>query len=386
MKIRSSDCLYILRRFDIASQEHVPRDVSRLSVKNPSPTNTLAEFRFDSANYILLVDDVAEDDEAYIDEQISSALPGRSASLVANPQSNLSTYALPYEGKSVYLLKIDADKRRLDSHLADTRPELSRSSWQKYIQSERVAVDGVVQTSPKYAIDSHSIVTVDVPELPTHDDRQLPIIYIDDDVIVIDKPAGVLTHSKNQLDHEFTVADFLRRYTTHGEDSDRAGVVHRLDRDTSGLIIGARHQAAFDSLKSQFANRQVVKTYHAVVDGQLGQPSVQIDLPIARNSSRPGTFTVKSGGKSAQTKVRVLRSGVKRSLLELQPHTGRTHQLRVHMASLGISIVGDRLYGKTADRLYLHATKLEFDLPSGERRVFESPTPGSFMTALEQER
>lgn len=384
MKLRPSDCLRILRQFGEADDEAVPRDVSRLLVSNPRPTSTLASFRFGGAEYLLLFDDDADDDQGYIAHQINQARPGREFKLLANPLSDITTYALPYEGKATYLMKIDANKQRLDIYLSQTRPELSRSSWQKHIRAGRVSVDYQVQVSPKHAVGSANRVVVELPEAPSHDDRQLPITYIDDDVIVIDKPAGVLTHSKNQLDHEFTVADFFRGYTQHGLDGDRPGVVHRLDRDTSGLIIGARHQLAYDYLKQQFAERSVTKTYYAVVAGAPEKPKLDIELPIIRDPTRPGAFTVKRGGKSAQTSVRLVKRGDTHSLLELKPLTGRTHQLRVHLASIGLPIVGDRLYGSASDRLFLHASALELKLPSGQTANFNSDLPAEFTSLVTQ--
>lgn len=384
MKVQTGDCIELLRRFEIAPGDAVPNDISRLKVSHPSPTNTLAEFRHGSSTFVLLFDDDAEDDADYVHEQVQIALPGRNATLLENPSESSKLYSLPHEGKSVYLLQIDAEQQRLDAYLASTRPELSRSSWQKQIKDGRVSVDGEAQTSPKYAVTAKSTVSVELPDRPTHDDRDLPIVYIDDDVIVVDKPVGVLTHTKNQLDIEFTVADFFRRYTTHGLDGDRPGIVHRLDRDTSGLVIGARHDDAYMQLKQQFADREVTKTYLAVVEGHPETERLRIDLPIARDSTRPGSFTVRVDGKTAQTELEVLRRSETRSLLRLGPRTGRTHQLRVHLAHLGLPIIGDRLYGKPGDRLYLHASELTIVLPNGKKQTFHSATPDEFETALEQ--
>ncbi len=383
MKIRSGDCIDLLRRFGIAPDSSVSRDIDRLEVSHPDPTNTMAVFRYHKRTYVLLIDDDAADDAEYVYDVVARALPGRNATLVENPQDSAKIYALPYEAKSIYLLAIDADKQRLDSYLADTRPELSRSSWQKQIKRGLVNVDGQVQTSPKALIDSYSDINVTSQDVPMHDDRELPIIYIDDDVIIIDKPVGVLTHSKNQLDVEFTVADFFRRYTAHGLDTDRPGIVHRLDRDTSGVVIGARTPEAYDHLKKQFADREVSKIYTAVVQGIVAQDELRIDLPIARNTTKPGSFTVKADGKPAQTHLRVIQRGDNRTLLELQPRTGRTHQLRVHLAHLGHPIVGDRFYGTAADRLYLHATQLMLELPSGERKTFDAAVPDGFSGAVD---
>ena len=180
------------------------------------------------------------------------------------------------------------------------------------------------------------------------------------------------------MNDEFTVAEFFRRYTTVGLDTNRPGIVHRLDRDTSGVIIGARTPESFELLKSQFSDRKARKTYLAIVDGTPKQLQATIDIPLARNPSAPSTFRVDTKGKPAQTNYQVLVSAGQHSLLVLHPHTGRTHQLRVHLAHLGTPITGDRVYGKPADRLYLHAYELEVTTAYGQRQLFQAPVPGSF--------
>jgi 23S rRNA pseudouridine1911/1915/1917 synthase len=206
----------------------------------------------------------------------------------------------------------------------------------------------------------------------------LPVIYQDDNVVVIDKPAGILSHSKGAMNDEFTVAEFLRPLTSYHSDPNRPGIIHRLDRDTSGVMIGVRNDQTASLLQRQFSDRKVKKTYYAVVDGVPKQDEAVIDLPIARHPTAPSTFRVNASGKSAQTTYKVLKSDGKRSLIELKPYTGRTHQLRVHMAYLGTPIHGDKVYGKQADRLYLHAASLEITIPKGDRKVFESPVPPEF--------
>lgn len=382
MKIQTKDCLEVLRRFDVAPETASTRDISRLHVTHPSPINTLADFRFGNTTYVLLFDEAAEDNATYIYEQAEVGLPGRELTLLKNPLNTFMTYALPYEGKSVYLLKADADKLRLDMYLAQEHPEYSRSSWQKHIKAGRVKVDGSIVTSAKTPVDESSDIDIELPEQQSFDDMSLPIIYIDDDFIAVDKPAGMLTHGKNQLDDEFTVAEFFRRYTTYGLEGDRPGIVHRLDRDTSGVLIGARSEAAYEFLKKQFQDRSVKKTYLAIVDGVPRNVRMHIDLPITRNQSKPGEFMAHASGKPAQTDLTVIKHTDAHTLVKLQPHTGRTHQLRVHLAYTGTPIVGDRLYGTAADRLYLHASEVGIKLPSGENRTFTSQTPHAFAKLL----
>ncbi len=267
---------------------------------------------------------------------------------------------------------------RLDAYMAQYWPEHSRSVWQKYIALGYVKVNGVIETSTKRSLGEDDEVSYDIPSAPDHSQQSLPVIYKDENVVVIDKPQGVLTHSKGALNDEFTVAEFMRPLTTYHADTNRPGIIHRLDRDTSGVIMGARNDATASLLQRQFSDRKVKKVYYAVVDGVPKQDEALIDLPIARHPTAPSTFRVNAAGKPAQTTYKVLKSDGKRSLVELRPKTGRTHQLRVHMAHIGTPIHGDRVYGKPSDRLYLHAASLEITIPKGDRRTFESPVPKEF--------
>lgn len=378
MKVSQSDCLRLLRLYRQAGDDNVPRDIERLVISHPSEVSTMATFRFGKRVFALVFDDTLGDEAEEVMANVRQIHPNAHITLCENPAQSMQTFGMPFEGKDCYLAVLDDNKQRLDVYLAATHPELSRSSWQKYIKAGHITINGNKQTVPKYEVDGSETILVNLPDAPNHDDKELPILYMDDDVIVINKPVGVLTHHKNQLDTEFTVADFFRRYTTQGLDSDRPGIVHRLDRDTSGVMIGARHQAAYDHLKEQFATRSVGKTYHAVIDGVPREPELLIELPIARNPSSPGSFKVDPRGKPAETKLTVLETNGTHTLVELQPHTGRTHQLRVHMHHLRTPIHGDRLYGKPADRLYLHAAALTVTLPSGQQQQFTSPRPRSF--------
>jgi 23S rRNA pseudouridine1911/1915/1917 synthase len=248
-----------------------------------------------------------------------------------------------------------------------------------------VSVNGTVQTSAKYDVTETDQITTNVPDATDFSQHELPIIYMDDNVIVVNKPIGVLTHSKGALNDEFTVADFFRRYTTVGLETNRPGIVHRLDRDTSGVIIGARNPETAHLLQKQFADRKTKKTYIAIIDGHLNEPTAKVDLPIGRNPSAPSTFRVDVKGKSAVTGYETLAVNDRQTLVVLRPTTGRTHQLRVHMAYLRTPITGDRVYGKEADRLYLHAFRLEITIPTSDRRVFEAPIPASFTDKFDVE-
>ena len=379
VKISSSDALAVLRRFDMAGDDHVPRHIEQLAFYHPIPTSTMVTFRFMKRKYYVLFDDTVEDNTQAVVDQVRTVKQDETGEVIQNPNDHLMTYGLPFKGKDTYLFVAISDKKRLDIELAERYPETSRSTWQKHVRAGHVKVNGAMQESPKFEVTENDVIAVDVPRQTDFSDRELPIIYIDDNVIVVDKPIGVLTHSKGALNDEYTVAEFFRRYTAVGLDTNRPGIVHRLDRDTSGIMIGARNEEAAAVLQKQFADRKTKKEYAAVVTRHPKQDEALIDLPIGRNPTAPSTFRVDAGGKEAQTKYKVEVSGPSYSLLRLRPRTGRTHQLRVHMQYLGTPIVGDRVYGgAAADRLYLHAASLEVTIPGGERKVFESPVPRLF--------
>ena len=270
---------------------------------------------------------------------------------------------------------------RLDLYLTETFPEHSRSTWQKRIKQGDVTINATRVLSPKHEVTGEEKIAIAELRQPEQT-VAIPILYEDDNVIVIDKPVGVLTHAKGALHEEMTVADFFRPKTTFGLETNRPGIVHRLDRDTSGVMIGAKNPETARLLSKQFQDRKAKKTYTAVLDGIPKAPKANIDLPIERNPKAPSTFRVGVGGKSAQTYYEVLEASNKRALVMLAPTTGRTHQLRVHMAYLGTPIVGDRVYGNPSDRLYLHATTLEITIPSGQRQTFASVVPNGFREQL----
>jgi 23S rRNA pseudouridine1911/1915/1917 synthase len=276
---------------------------------------------------------------------------------------------------------------RLDLYLATEHPEYSRSVWQKYIKAGYVSVGGRVATGFNSPAEGAKI-DINIPK-SVKKPLDLPVLYEDDNVVVIDKPAGVLTHSKGALNDEFTVADFIvGRSKQPDVANNRFGIVHRLDRATSGVLIGAKNQATLKLLQKQFQNRKTKKTYLAVADlTDAGRKTLAnngddfvIDLPIARNPKKPSQFRVDSNGKAAVTEVKVLKTNSAQALLELRPQTGRTHQLRVHLAYVGLPIVGDVVYGEppTAGRMMLHAKELEVTIPDGQRKIFKAKVPNEF--------
>ncbi len=275
---------------------------------------------------------------------------------------------------------------RLDQYMAQYWPEFSRSVWQKYIEAGLVMVNGTVVTSVRYQLDEDDEVTHN--PLPSVDmsGETLPVIYDDNHVLVINKPSGVLTHAKGAIAEEFTVADFVRGHMTEPDDTNRPGIVHRLDRETSGVLIAAKDAETKRLLQKQFQDRKAHKTYIALVTGEPKHQEANIDLPIGRNPKLPSSFRVDPKGKPAQTHYEVLGTKNGMSVVRLRPVTGRTHQLRVHMAYLGTPILGDGLYGggqSPIDRLALHAEQLEITIPPSRRETFVATPPRDMQEAID---
>lgn len=270
---------------------------------------------------------------------------------------------------------------RADVYVTGKYPSFTRSALEALFDQKLVQINGE-PAKASYKVKDGDKVQVDETllrlEPPAID---LPIIYEDDDVIVINKPPGILTHSKGALNLEGTVASFIEPKLTFPRTvlGNRAGIVHRLDRATSGVIITAKNAEALSKLQKQFSKRKAKKAYIAVVEGVLDPGAAIIDAPVARNPAKPQTFKVTASGKPAITEYRTIKSFKKGnkaySLIELKPQTGRTHQLRVHMSYIGHPIVGDPVYGHGGDSLLLHAESLEITLPDSQRKIFTAPTP-----------
>ena len=373
MKILPRTVLKIARLYKLADDNTPVKALRRLEIQTDK-SHVFAEFILNKQHFALLYGSIV--DEESIDE-LWTERPDN-AEILPNPLDP-EFIETPFQGKYVIMFKISPTKVRLDIYLStkfDTT--ISRSLWQKYIKAGYVSVNNKVATTPKFEVDETDEIALNLPE-KEQADVDLPILYEDDDVIVVNKPSGLLTHAKGGLSDEPTVAEIIRPKTSFATDTDRPGIVHRLDRDTSGLLIIAKNPESAAHLQRQFAERTAKKTYIAIIDGKPKLNAAKIDLPIGRNPSVPSTFRIDPNGKPAQTTYHVLAKNNTQSLVELKPTTGRTHQLRVHLAHLNAPILGDRVYGKSSDcRMMLHAQKLEITLPSGERKVFEAIVPDEF--------
>lgn len=220
------------------------------------------------------------------------------------------------------------------------------------------------------------------------------VLYEDDDVVVVDKPAGVVVHPGSGRTSGTLAAGLLHRYPElEGVGAEeRWGLVHRLDKDTSGAVLVARNQAAHDQLLGALRRREVERTYTALVEGSMGAPTGTVDAPVGRDPSQPTRRAVIHGGKPARTHYEVVRylddSDV--SLLDVSLETGRTHQIRVHLAAIGHPVVGDRTYGASradlaAPRTFLHAKRLRFSHPrTGESIEVEAPLPPDLRSVLDR--
>lgn len=276
--------------------------------------------------------------------------------------------------------------KRVDVVAGELLPTLSRAFIRRLIDDGRITVNKESSKAGAKVREGDQLQTdFEERDLSIIEPIDLPIIYEDKNVLVVNKPVGVISHSRGKFWNEPSVASFVRQKTN--QVGDRAGIVHRLDRATSGVMICAKNSATLAWLQKQFSQRRVQKTYIAIVSGHLNEPEAIIDMPIERNPKAPATFRVAANGRAAQTNYQVLQTTNQYSLLELKPLTGRTHQLRVHLRHLGHPIVGDELYnGAAGKRLYLHALSLQIRLPNNELHTFEAPLPPDFNALLENDR
>lgn len=274
---------------------------------------------------------------------------------------------------------------RLDTRVSQELDDKSRSYANKLIKLGNVKVNGTAVLKPSYMVSENDILDIADQVVPQESANfDVEVLYEDDDTLVLDKPVGMLTHSKGAFYPEQTIASYIQpKLSKEFAGTNRDGIVHRLDRATSGVILCAKTPEAEKWYKVQFADRKVQKTYLAVATGTLKYQKAVIDLPIERNPKKPQFFRVGPHGKPSVTEYETLKESTiknkKVTLLKLTPTTGRTHQLRVHLSELDCPILGDTFYGGDKyDRLMLHASQLDITLCDKEKKTFVASTPKEF--------
>ena len=305
--------------------------------------------------------------------------------------------------KQSLTLNATTAKLRLDKFLLAHLPGYSRAQIQRFIRDGYALVDGAPQKTG-YKFKGGEVVTLHLPEPQATsiepEDIPLEIVHEDAHLAVLDKPAGLVVHPGPGHESGTLVNALLGRYPElakmldDAEAGERLGIVHRLDRGTSGLLVVARDKATLLALMGQFQARTVDKVYLALLEKRPQSNAGLIDAPIARDQRQRKRMAVQRGGKSAQTEFEVLDDHFQgdRALVRLKLLTGRTHQIRVHMAFIGCPVVGDAVYGFRKQRLkmkrlFLHAQELAFDHPeTGERLRFVSELPVGLRSVMEKLR
>ncbi len=301
-----------------------------------------------------------------------------------NKQGNVVTFAAD-EGMA---------NERFDRLLAERLPDMSRSLVQRLIKSGNATINDAI-SKPGYRVRPGDLIAVrlpdETPEVVLPENIPLDIVHEDAWLLVLNKPAGMVVHPA--LGHSSgTLVNAVLAYcpqTVNVGGVERAGIVHRLDKDTSGLIIVAKDEPTRIALQRQFKRRQVAKTYLALVEGRVSPREGIIEAPIGRNKRQRKQMAVVRSGRPARTMYRAIEYFDHYTLLEVRPHTGRTHQVRVHLAWLGYPVVGDTVYGYRrrssllGSRHFLHAAGLRFIHPaSGEEVQFKAPLPPELMHLL----
>ena len=272
---------------------------------------------------------------------------------------------------------VETGGERLDVFLTARCSDLSRSRIRRLIDDGHVAIDGRFGKASTRLVAGQTV-TLEVPP-PSSSELQpwhapLSIVFEDEGLIVIDKLAGMTVHpAPGNEDHTLANAVLAHAPDIEGIGGERRpGIVHRLDKDTSGLIVVAKNERAHSHLSDQFKRREVNKVYLALVVGHPSPPEADIDAPIGRHPQVRQRMAIVSTGRPAITRYRVVTSYKRASLVEVRPRTGRTHQIRVHLSSVGHPVVGDAVYGRTVpglSRQFLHAHRLAFVHPSSQEVV-----------------
>ena len=280
---------------------------------------------------------------------------------------------------------------RLDKYLTEVLPQFSRAYLQKLIEEGHVLVNGQMAKASQKLSKSDRI-TVELPPSPGHplaEPIPLAVIYEDEDILVIDKPAGLTVHPAPGHPSHTLVNAVLAHCPglTMSNELVRPGIVHRLDKDTSGLIVIAKNDQAREYLVAQFKRHTVTKGYLVLIKGRLSPEQGIVEAPIGRDPHRRQRMAIVEAGKDAITRYQVRKYLANYTLVEVSPLTGRTHQIRIHLSAIGCPVVGDPIYGiKSAhlDRQFIHAYRLGFRLPSTKQyQEFSSPLPADLKQALE---
>lgn len=284
---------------------------------------------------------------------------------------------------------------RLDRLVAAELPELSRSQARRLIEDGQVTVDAEIAGKAGTTVAEGATVEVRLPVVPNLDliaqDVPLHILYQDEETLVVDKQAGLVVHPRPGMNAVTLINAVRARYPEVreiDEDGQRGGVVHRLDRDTSGVMVLAKSLAAQEALKDQWRSRETLKVYLAIVEGRVDPAEGIIDAPLGPDPARPRSRAVVEDGQPARSQYWLLEQyGDEAALLRVQIFTGRTHQIRVHLAAIGHAVIGDVQYGRPSPlikRQALHALRLGFTLAStGEWREFETPMHDDMLHAVE---
>jgi len=304
--------------------------------------------------------------------------------------------------ETLFKVSPEDNKKRLDKFLSENLPQYSRSYIQKLIEGGFVFVGGKIKTK-KYSLKESEKIKVilkepEVSALESDDKIKFDIVFEDDDFAVINKPAGLVVHPSESHKKGTLVSGILAKWPQVkgvGEDPLRPGIVHRLDKETSGLMMVAKNNEMFFWLKRQFQERKVAKKYLALVFGVLKEKEGEINAPIGRVGMKQVTLKRGRGYKKvtktreAKTKYKVLEEFDGYSLLEVSPKTGRMHQIRVHFAHIGHPVVGDKKYASKkimekmpVKRHFLHAFKLDFFLKNGKKLHFEADIPEDLKNIL----
>ena len=291
---------------------------------------------------------------------------------------------------------VDEENIRLDSYIAKKRKDLSRTMIQKLIEDGDVLVNGLTKKI-SYKVNFNDEISLNVPEPEKTDLKAqnipIDIIYEDDDIIVVNKPKGLVVHPANGNPDGTLVNAIMAicKDSLSGIGGKiRPGIVHRLDKDTSGILIVAKNDKAHINLSKQIKDRKMKKIYIALVKGVVNENEATIDMPIGRSTKDRKKMAVRKDGKQAITHFKVLKRYQNYTLLEVKIDTGRTHQIRVHMAEIGHPVVGDIVYSKGKNEFgvvgqMLHAKSLEFTHPStGKKMHLEAELPQYFKEVIEK--